>query len=325
MGKMTDVIDITVPKENEMPKSENNAVQIFESAEFGKIRTVEIDGEVWFYGNDVARVLGYKDPSKSIRQHVDQEDRKTLDFASFGRIVPELWERQYDLSNKVVINESGVYSLIFRSALPIAKKFKRYVTNEILPSVRKHGAYMTDEVIKQSLLEPDFIIKLATQLKTEREEKNKLLIENNEYKAVNAALVQEIYTWEDRKILNFLVARYAGVVYHKDHANAWKVFYSNMFHKYGVNINSRETRAEKKLPTKLDYLTPEEITNGIKLMISMCEYDNVRIGDIIEQHWAGYEAYVEEEKAEREKYEDEVLRVAEETQRAYNMFYGNND
>ncbi|AHA04699.1 phage antirepressor [Pediococcus pentosaceus] len=134
-----------------------NELQNF-NFEGNEVRTVLINDEPYFVGKDIADVLGYSNTSKAIRDHVDKEDKLT------ERIVISGQNREV-----IAINESGMYSLVLSSKLPNAKKFKRWVTNEVLPSIRKHGAYMTDEKIEEALLNPDTIISLATQLKNERE------------------------------------------------------------------------------------------------------------------------------------------------------------
>ncbi|MGE9849115.1 phage antirepressor [Lactobacillus amylovorus] len=110
-----------------------------------QVRTLKINDEPYFVGKDVANILGYADSTRAINQHVDKEDRKSLSYKASGDLVPSLWEKKNDFSNKVLITESGVYSLIFGSQQPNAKKFKHWVTSEVLPTIRKHGAYMTDE------------------------------------------------------------------------------------------------------------------------------------------------------------------------------------
>lgn len=110
-----------------------------------EVRTLQIDDEPWFVGKDIARILGYEDLNRAVNQHVDLEDRKSLSRKASGDLVPSLWNNSNDFSNKTLISESGVYSLIFNSKLPNAKKFKRWVTSEVLPAIRQHGAYMTDE------------------------------------------------------------------------------------------------------------------------------------------------------------------------------------
>lgn len=141
-----------------------NKPQIFNSEEFGTVRTLTIEGEPYFVGKDVATILGYVNINKAIQMHVDEEDKKVLDYRSFSHFGTTLWNGN-DFSNKTIVNESGLYSLILSSKLPNAKKFKRWVTSEILPAIRKHGAYMTPDTLEQALYNPDFLIRLATELK----------------------------------------------------------------------------------------------------------------------------------------------------------------
>lgn len=135
-----------------------NELQNF-NFEGNEVRTVLINDEPYFVGKDIADVLGYSNSRKALIDHVDEEDKNTVTIRDGNKGNP----------NQVVINESGMYSLVLSSKLPNAKKFKRWVTNEVLPSIRKHGAYMTEEKIEEALLNPDTIISLATQLKNERE------------------------------------------------------------------------------------------------------------------------------------------------------------
>ena len=107
-----------------------NEVQIFENAEFGTVRTIIKDGEPYFVGKDIAAILGYAAERNAIATHVDEEDKLTHRFSASGQ------NREM-----VIINESGLYSLILSSKLPAAKKFKRWVTSEVLPSIRKTGSY----------------------------------------------------------------------------------------------------------------------------------------------------------------------------------------
>lgn len=107
-------------------------LQIFNNPEFGDIRAVEIDGEPWFVGKDMAAALGYSNPRDALAKHVDDEDKNTVAFCDGTPGNPNL----------TIINESGVYSLIFSSRLEKAKEFKRWVTSVVLPAIRKHGAYI---------------------------------------------------------------------------------------------------------------------------------------------------------------------------------------
>lgn len=134
-----------------------NNLQIFNSPEFGQVRTIQQNGEPWFVGKDVAEILGYTNPSKALVDHVDDEDKLNNDSLS------SLGQR-----GGWLINESGLYSLILSSKMPKAKEFKRWVTSEVIPAIRKHGGYLTADKIEQALTDPDTIIKLATTLKEER-------------------------------------------------------------------------------------------------------------------------------------------------------------
>lgn len=168
----------TTTNNKEMRKGEDNMIEIFKNEEFGEIRMVMVNNEPYFVGKDVASVLGYKDLKHSILDHVDEEDR--VNSKTQGQNAPEFGQR-----GTWLINESGLYSLILSSKLPTAKKFKRWVTSDILPSIRKHGAYMTEETIEKAITNPDFLIKLATELKHEKEQR-KLL---EEEKKINAPKV----------------------------------------------------------------------------------------------------------------------------------------
>lgn len=151
----------------------NNEIQIFNNPAFGSVRSIALEDEPYFVGRDVAEILGYKNPNEAIQEHVDEEDKflRSERGSEMLKLFSSLKEMQNELGRQDnwFINESGIYSLVFTSKLPTAKKFKRWVTSEVLPAIRKHGAYMTDDVIKKALQEPDFIIKLATELKEEKE------------------------------------------------------------------------------------------------------------------------------------------------------------
>lgn len=138
-------------------------LQIFKNNEFGEIRVLDINGEPWFIGKDVAEVLGYKNGSRDINRHVGEDDRQKYQNGTLE-------------SNRglTIINESGLYSLILSSKMPSAKKFKKWVTSEVLPTIRKHGMYATEEL----LANPDLLIRVAQELKIEKEKRERLQLEN---------------------------------------------------------------------------------------------------------------------------------------------------
>ena len=150
----------------------------FSNPEFGEVRTVEIDGEPWLVGRDVARILGYANPNDALAKHVDEEDKGVAKCDTPGG-VQEL----------TVINESGLYSLVLSSKLPNAKQFKHWITADVIPSIRKHGAYATPVTIENIINNPDFGIHLLQSLK-EEQEKNKTLAAENSQLTVDKQIMQ---------------------------------------------------------------------------------------------------------------------------------------
>ena len=135
-----------------------NELQIF-NFEGKDIRTVIVNDQPWFVGKDVAEVLGYSNSRKALADHVDADDKGVTNRDTLGG--------NQDL---VIINESGLYSLILKSQLPGAKKIKKWVTSEVLPSIRKHGAYLTEDVMVKTLNDPNYIIGLIQAIAASREE-----------------------------------------------------------------------------------------------------------------------------------------------------------
>ena len=161
-----------------------NDLKIFKNAEFGEIRTIEVDNEPWFVGKDVADTLGYQNGSRDVNRHVDEEDRHKV----------MLFDGNQD-KETIVINESGLYSLILSSKLPNAKAFKRWVTAEVLPTIRKHGMYATEELLSN----PDIAIAAFKALKEEREARKALEAENKEMQPL--ALFAKSVSASDTSIL----------------------------------------------------------------------------------------------------------------------------
>ena len=136
-----------------------NELKIFENKDFGQIRVIEKDGQPWFVGKDICDCLELTDVSKSISR-LDDDEKGANSIPTPGGL-------QYMLC----VNEYGLYNLVLSSRKPEAKQFKRWITHEVIPSIRKHGAYMTPERIEEVLSNPDTIIRLATDLKAEREKR----------------------------------------------------------------------------------------------------------------------------------------------------------
>ena len=168
--------------------SEN--IKIFNNAEFGEIRVMLIDDDPWFVGKDIAMALGYNNPQKAIRDHVDEQDRGVNEMDTPG-----------GKQSIIIINEFGLYSLIFSSKLESAQRFKHWVTHEVLPSIRKHGMYMTDNLLETAIANPDFVIGLIQNMKAEKEKsaalqmQNKQLCEKNEEMQPKADYFDDLVAW----------------------------------------------------------------------------------------------------------------------------------
>lgn len=144
-----------------------NELQIFQNAEFGTIRTIEENGKVLFCGSDVAKALGYKNPSKALSDHCKGITKRYTPTKSGTQ------EMNF-------IPEGDIYRLAAKSELPGADKFESWIFDEVLPSIRKHGAYMTPETLEAAIMNPDTLIKIATALKDEQEKRKALEIANSE-------------------------------------------------------------------------------------------------------------------------------------------------
>lgn len=208
-----------------------NDLMVFNNPEFGEIRTVGLDGEPLLVGKDVALALDYTNPQKAIRDHVDDED-KTVNktFSVNGTPI-------------VLINESGLYSLVLSSKLPGAKKFKRWVTSEVLPSIRKHGAYMTSDTIDKMINSPEFGIKLLTALRDEQDKRKALETEldrSKEWYSIKRVahlngVSYKVFDWRKLKlesqrqgygVKKIFDANYGEV--NTYHVNVWEKVYPNM-------------------------------------------------------------------------------------------------
>lgn len=151
-----------------------NNIQLFNSPEFGQIRTITDNDGIYFVGKDVAEILGYADTDKAIRNHVDEEDKLTRQFSGSGQA-----------RSMVTINESGLYSLVLSSKLPSAKRFKRWVTSEVLPALRRQGGYMLANANET----PEQIMARALKIADEALKRKDALIEEMKPKAMFADAV----------------------------------------------------------------------------------------------------------------------------------------
>lgn len=223
-------------------------LKIFESEEFGQVRTINIDGEPWFVGKDVAKILGYKDTSDAMRRHVDDEDKLTRCFTDSGQ-KRELY----------IINESGLYSVILSSKLPSAKRFKRWVTSEVLPAIRKTGIYDMDEYspeMKAILMHDKKLVKIDNRV-TDLE--NHMTIDYGE----QVVLGDEV----NKAVLDALGGK---------HSNAYneigkKVFAEcNRDLKHYFHVNARNNVPKKRYYEALEYIQEWKPCTNTQIQIRDC-------------------------------------------------------
>lgn len=247
-----------------------NELTIFDNEQFGKIRAMMIDDEPWFFGKDVANALEYERTSKAVMDHVDGEDMKVLRHKAYSELVPTLWAGDNDFSNKTMINESGVYSLIFSSKLKKAKQFKQWVTAEVLPTIRKTGGYVNNddlfismyfdevdeaskEVLRKNLAALRKKNEIIAQQRKEIERKDKE-IEHKEN--VIVGLVEDIDLATKRQRINQIIRFHAKTS--ESLFKKWNLLYSEFEKKYHVNLSIRlknyKTEFKPQLKNKLDVI-----------------------------------------------------------------------
>ena len=259
----------------------NNSLRVFDNEEFGTIRTVMIDGEPWFVGKDVAEALGYTNPRDALSKHVDDEDKKTVAIRDGIRGNP----------NVTVINESGVYSLILSSKLPNAKKFKRWVTAEILPSVRQTGSYSARPMTlaEQALAQAQILVDHEKQLAELSESVDKLERFNDGIVAVLAPTAVSD-GWQEQ--MNRKVRQYC-LDYDLDYRVAFNQLYMTVESSTRSDLTRRVenrrkrilqnggTRAEADKVTKLSVIANDAaLRNAFDLALkNMCVASYARHGD----------------------------------------------
>lgn len=217
-----------------------NELQIFNNDEFGQVRIVEIDGTPWFVGKDVAQALGYKDHKNALKQHVDAEDKQGW------QITTPLGGTQ----TMTVINESGLYALVLRSNLDSAKKFKRWVTAEVLPSIRKNGIYLNPN----APIDPRFLRKMADELEARDKQIAALTARVDELQP-KADYAESILRCQDAVPITLIA---------KDYGYGAASF-NELLHTFRIQFKTGGTWALYQPYAKMGYAvtTPEILKNGL--------------------------------------------------------------
>lgn len=231
-----------------------NNIQIFKNEQFGQVRIAMSDNnEPLFCLADVCKVVELTNPS-SVKLRLEREDVQVLDLHALN---PDL--EIVGNSMATFVNETGFYEVLLFSSSNKVKPYRRWITHEVLPSIRKHGAYMTNEVIERTLTDPDYLIRLAKQLKEERqkrieaEEKNKKLIEDNTHKAqVIEGLVYDIPVADMRQRINQIVLKDGS----SDFRGKWVMLYEEFERKYHMKLRMRMSNSDYK-GSFMDYIDNE--------------------------------------------------------------------
>lgn len=255
-------------------------LEVFRNSEFGDLNTIVIDGEPWFIGKEVAEKLGYSNTKKAINTHIEIVDKMVITRTMLSKD-PKMGTLEIPNRGLACINESGLYSLILSSKLESAKRFKHWITSDVLPSIRKHGAYMTEQTLEQALLSPDFLIQLASKLKEEQEHNKRLTQRNKELATTNAALSKEINTWNPREILNSLVRSYALKACSNKVSYAWSNLYKKVEYKLHINLKARKDNNGKRGGAIIDTIRNEEWNDVVAVAVAMCEEAGIDVGKVI--------------------------------------------
>lgn len=248
-----------------------NSMAIFSNNTFGNIRTITIDDQPWFVGRDVAASLGFKQVVAAVRRKVNPE-----------------YKRDYVMSTGsgeqhiTLINEQGIYNLVMNSRLPNAVAFQDWIYREVLPSIRKHGVYVTDEVLEMTAKNPRYIISVL-QKYVDEQEKNKQLT------CVNAALTEQIMKWDNRSVLNALIRNYGLAIFKGNYQLAWNCFYKELRYQQHIDLKHRARMLytfAKKPKAILDCVKENEWPTVIKCAVAFCESKHVQTGEVL-AHYNG--------------------------------------
>lgn len=252
-----------------------NEIEIFKNEEFGEVRTIEKNGSVLFCGSDIAKALGYARPNDAISAHC----RATVKCST-------------PISGKIqdinFIPEGDVYRLIAHSKLPAAERFERWVFDEVLPSIRKNGGYISNADLMVNTYfsnlpdEQKVVIKgLLTNIVAVQNE-------NSVLKKENDVLAQENSKWAGKDFINAIVRKYGRNV-RNNYAKGWVDFKKELLYKYSINLNSRithylNTSGKRTKPKTLDLLDESEIEKAASTIVTMCRENKVDITEELKKY-----------------------------------------
>ena len=235
-------------------------IQTFTNKDFGYVRVVDVQVEPWFVAADVCKALEIEKTDRALSR-LDDDEKGAHSVSTLG-----------GKQKVAIVNEPGLYSLVLGSRKPEAKAFKRWISHEVIPSIRKHGAYMTPEKLREVILSPDVMIEVCMNLKAEQE-KNKQLT------AVNKALADEISTWDNRSILNALVRKISSKCFGGNFQLGWNYFYKQYNYKYHRDVKKCKDTSK----SLIDRLTESQLADAVRVAASICEVKKINTGEIINE------------------------------------------
>ncbi len=260
----------------------NDLVRIFENDQFGNVRVVMKDDEPWFVAADVCDVFGETNRNRAM-QALDADEKGYTQTHTLG-----------GEQRMAVVNEAGLYSLLFamrpRKARGVSEErieqrqsklrsFKRWITHEVIPSLRKTGSYsiVSQKPDSYTISDP---VERAKRWIEEEETRQRLVV-------TNRALVAENLIWKDGSVINALVRRYAVSACGGDFGKAWRSFYKEILYKHSIGIEKRKTawcdqHPGQKPPAGYKFLQGTEVSKGVSCIVSMCQEAGIEVGDILE-------------------------------------------
>lgn len=251
-------------------------LKIFNNSEFGQVRTIVLDGEPWFCMVDICKSLDIGNVSQA-------KTRLKEDGVIINEVIDSIGRKQ----NTNFINESNMYKLVFQSRKESAERFSDWVTDEVLPTIRKTGGYLnnTDLFINTYFDDiPEEQKNLVRTCLVSIEEKQKKI---NNLQKENDLLSQKVLQWADRPLINSIVRAYAHSL-NGDFRKAWTDFKKELLYQHSINLNSRITAylnqtGKKTKPKTLDMIDDSELQKALSTVVALCRDNDVDISEIIEK------------------------------------------
>lgn len=243
----------------------------FISQEFGTVRVIILNDKPWFVAVDVCKALDIGNPSQAISR-LDDDEKVTLttNEGHSGKLGGAQMQN--------AISEAGLYSLILKSRKPEAKKFKRWITHEVIPSIERHGAYIEPQTLEKMICSPEFGIRLLTAIKEEREKNQKIMQENEKLNLVNQGLARQAATWKNKAVLNALIRNLACSAFNRNYRYAYNAFYKELSYKKGISLKQRAGDMKA-----IDKINENEWDDVFEVAVALCERNGIDISKVVNE------------------------------------------